>query len=66
VHDDEGHQHEAADAHDVLLPEGRMPDFHEKIHAACTSKITGEVYLAAAITSTDMNRKYKDEDFKRC
>jgi hypothetical protein len=42
-----------------------MPDFHEKIHAACTSKITGEVYLAAAITSTDMN-SISNEYFKRC
>jgi hypothetical protein len=32
--DDEEHQHEAADAHDVLLPEGRAPDFHKKIHEA--------------------------------
>jgi hypothetical protein len=32
--DDEEHQHEAADAHDVLLPEGRAPDFHQKIHEA--------------------------------
>jgi hypothetical protein len=42
-----------------------MPDFHEKIHAACTSKTMGEVYLAGAITSTDMKR-ISNEDFKRC
>jgi hypothetical protein len=38
VGDDEEHQHEAADAHDVLLPEGRMPDFHQKIHGATSLK----------------------------
>jgi hypothetical protein len=65
VRENEEHQREAADAHDVLLPEGRMPDFHEKIHAACTSKTMGEVYLAGAITSTDMKR-ISNEDFKRC
>jgi hypothetical protein len=36
VNDDEEHQHEAADAHEVLLPEGRVPDFHKKIHEART------------------------------
>jgi hypothetical protein len=41
-----------------------MPDFHEKIHAACTSKITGEVYPAGAIASTDM-KSISNEDFKR-
>jgi hypothetical protein len=42
-----------------------MPDFHEKIHAARTSKIMGEVYLAGAITSTDM-KSISNEDFKCC
>jgi hypothetical protein len=65
VRDDERHQHETADPHDVLLPEGRMPDFHEKIHAACTSKITGEVYLAGAITSIG-TKSISHEDFKHC
>jgi hypothetical protein len=46
VREDEEHQHEAADAHDVLLPEGRMPDFHQKIHEARTQVTTNSKSIA--------------------
>jgi hypothetical protein len=50
VRDDEEHQHEAADAHDVFLPEGRIPDFHQKIHEARTQGTTNSESIARGLS----------------
>jgi hypothetical protein len=65
VRDDEGHQHEAADAHDVLLPEGRMPDFHQKIHEAAFRKRKFEFIVRGRLRQTGPAKpcKYKERGF---
>jgi hypothetical protein len=65
VRENEEHQHEAADAHDILLPEGRMPDFHQKIHAAISKKLKSEFIARrqSRQTSPAISCKYKERRF---